>query len=135
MYMYMYVYVYVYVCKILKYNLFIFNFQDNKGKFYLHDELVGRLLSVLEASAISSVRLVTLHLCLMVLKLLIDIPSKDGDHLTDHQKKKLERATIESCRQLAKYFKTLVKDFWSLCLFLISSSFYFPLSLSHTGFF
>ncbi|XP_019858541.1 PREDICTED: protein CLEC16A-like, partial [Amphimedon queenslandica] len=81
--------------------------KDNKGRFYLHDELVGRLLSVLEASAISSVRLVTLHLCLMVLKLLIDVPPKDGDHLTDHHKKKLERATGESCRQLAKYFKTL----------------------------
>ena len=40
---------------------------------YYHSELVGRLFSVVEASAVGSVRLITLHMCTLLLTTLLDL--------------------------------------------------------------
>jgi hypothetical protein len=84
-----------------------FSLQKIKGdqkRFYLHDELVGRLLSVVEASAVGSVRLVTLYSCLALLNSLLEMPLPQ---LSEHHRKKLTRAHEGSCMHLAEFYKTM----------------------------
>lgn len=83
--------------------------EDWNEPFYLRNELIGRLLSVIEASAVGSVRLVTLHLCISLLTTLLEMLS-DHSKLSDHQLKKLERAIEGSCIQLSKFYRTLGED-------------------------
>ena len=79
--------------------------QVHDTSFYLYNELLGRLLSVIEASAVGSVRLVTLHMCSMLIHSLVNM---DAPVLTDHQSKKIDRAMEGACLLLGQYFKNRV---------------------------
>ncbi len=93
----------------------------------MQPELIGRLLSIIEASAVGSVRLVTLHLCITLLSHLLHLeltytstnpppssplPTQSGDApaslLSQHHVMKLERAMEEACRRMEKFYRSLV---------------------------
>ena len=76
---------------------------------------------MIEASAVGSVRLVTLRMCSMLIHSLVNM---DAPVLTDHQSKKIDRAMEGACLLLGQYFKSRVgcgfssipSSCWSICL-------------------